>query len=249
MSSKEILVEQPHKTIYREGGRLIKTFDETFTKADILNEALNHARAEETNIHVPALLEVGIIDGKWAIQLEYVEGKTLAQLMEEQPERRGELLEQFVDLQMEMFAQRAPLMNKLKDKMRRKIDETDLDANVRYDLYTRLEGMPRHNKLCHGDFNPTNVIIAADGTPYIIDWAHATQGNASADVGRTYLLFHLAGDAASAERYLDLFCEKSGTARKYVQSWLPLVAAMQLAYGKEEEREFLLRWINVVEYE
>lgn len=249
MASRHMLARQPHKTVYREGDRVIKLFGDTYTKADVLNEALNHARAEETAIRVPALLEVGIIDGRWAIQLEYVEGRTLAELMREHPERHAEYLERFVDLQLDMFAQRAPLMNKLKDKMRRKIEETDLDANVRYDLFTRLEGMPRHNKLCHGDYNPTNVIIAQDGTPYITDWAHATQGNASADVARTYLLFHLEGDAETAERYLDLFCQKSGTAKPYVQSWLPLVAASQLAYGKAEEREFLLRWINVVDYE
>lgn len=249
MASREILVNQPHKTVYREGNRVIKLFDETYTKADVLNEALNHARAEETDLHVPAFLEVGIIDGKWAIHLEYVEGKTMARLMEERPERKAEYLEKFVDLQMEMFAQRAPLMNKLKDKMVRKIEETELDANVRYDLFTRLEGMPRHNKLCHGDFNPTNVLITEDGTAYILDWAHATRGNASADVARTYLLFHLQGEAETAERYLALFCRKSGTAKKYVQSWLSLVAASQLAYGKAEEREFLLRWINVVDFE
>jgi thiamine kinase-like enzyme len=249
MEPRQILVKTPFKTVYREGNRLIKLFEATYTKADVLNEALNHARAEETGIRVPALLEVGIIDGKWAIQLEYVEGKNLAEMMKEHPERKAEYLEHFVDLQMEMFAQRAPLMNKLKDKMKRKIEETDLDANVRYDLFTRLEGMPRHNKLCHGDFNPTNIVIAADSTAYIVDWAHATQGNASADVARTYLLFHLEGEAETAERYLDLFCAKSGTAKKYVQSWLSLVAASQLASGKPEEREFLLRWINVVDYE
>ena len=43
-------------------------------------------------------------------------------------------------------------------------------------LHTRLESMPKHNKVCHGDFNPSNVIITDDGTPYIIDWSHATQG-------------------------------------------------------------------------
>mgnify|MGYP003320463005 CR=1 FL=1 len=69
-----------------------------------------------------------------------------------------------------------------------------LDATVKYDLFTRLESMPKHNKLCHGDFNTSNVIISKDGTPYILDWAHATQGNASADVARTYLLFCLGGE-------------------------------------------------------
>lgn len=133
--------------------------------------------------------------------------------------------------------------------MERKISESDLPATTRYDLHTRLEGMPKHKKVCHGDFNPSNIIIAENGTPYVIDWSHATQGNASADVARTYLLFSLSGDKELADKYLDLFCAKSGTAKQYIQKWLPIVAASQLVKGKPEEREFLMHWASVVEYE
>ena len=111
--------------------------------------------------------------------------------------------------------------------MNRKISQAQLDATTRYELHTRLEAMPKHGKVCHGDFNPSNIIIGEDGVPYILDWSHATQGNASADVARTYLLFWLAGDIAGADRYLDLFCEKSNTAKQYVQKWMPIVAASQ----------------------
>ena len=110
--------------------------------------------------------------------------------------------------------------------------------------------MPNHNKLCHGDFNPTNVVISPDGESYsILDWSHVTQGNASADAARTYLLFWLAGDIDAAEKYMDLFCKKTDTAKQYVQKWLPIVAASQSVKGKPEEREFLMSWVNVVEYE
>ena len=64
-----------------------------------------------------------------------------------------------------MHSKTCPMLNKLKDKMNRKISQSQLDATTRYDLHTRLEGMPKHNKLCHGDFNPSNIIIAEDGTP------------------------------------------------------------------------------------
>ncbi len=109
--------------------------------------------------------------------------------------------------------------------------------------------MPKHDKVCHGDFNMSNIIVTKDGKLYILDWAHATQGNASADVARTYLLFCLEGDREKADKYLDLFCKKSDTAKQYVQKWLPIVAASQSVKGKPEERDFLLSWVNVVEYE
>jgi thiamine kinase-like enzyme len=143
-----------------------------------------------------------------------------------------------------MHSRLCPTLNSLKDKMSRMIAQTDFDATTRYDLHARVAEMPRHKKVCHGDFNPSNIVIAVDGTPYILDWAHATQGNASADAARTYLLFWLAGDITGAEIYLDTFCRKSGTEKQYVQKWMPLVAAAQSVKGNEKEREFLMSWVN-----
>ena len=250
MKLEKIVAVRNTKTIYRDGDKIVKLFDEHYSKADILNEALNQARVEETGLNIPKLLEVTKIEGKWAIVIEYIPGKTLEQLMKEHPEKTDEYLNLFVDLQMEVHSKKAPLLNKLKDKMNRKISETDLSATTRYELHTRLDSLPKHTKVCHGDFNPSNIIISSeDGTPYIIDWSHATQGNASADVARTYLLFWLNGQIDLAEKYLNLFCEKSDTAKQYVQKWIPIVAASQMVKGKKEEREFLMQWVDVVDYE
>ena len=247
MNLDRIIAVRTDKTVYRDGDRCLKVFNEDYSKADVLNEALNQARIEEIGLNIPKILEVTVIDGKWTIVSEYIKGKTLARLMEENPEKKDEYLSLFVDLQLEMHAKTCDGLTK--DKMNKKISQTDLSATVRYDLHTRLEAMPKHNKVCHGDFNPTNIIIAEDGTPYILDWSHATQGNASADVARTYLLFWLNGDIAGAKKYLDLFCDRSNTAKQYVQKWMPIVAASQTVKGNEAEREFLHSWINVVDYE
>ena len=249
MKLDNIIAVRTNKTVYRDGDRSIKVFDSDYSKADVLNEALNQARVEETGLNIPKIIEVTKIDGKWAIVSDYISGKTLAELMKENPDKKDEYLELFVDLQMHVHSMTAPLLNRLKDKMNRKISQTDLDATTRYDLHTRLESMPKHNKVCHGDFNPSNIIITDDGTPYIIDWAHATQGNASADVARTYLLFCLDGDKEFADKYLNLFCKKSNTARQYIQKWMPIVAASQSDKGRPDEREFLLSWVDVVDYE
>ena len=246
---KNIIAVRNHKKIYCEGNTVVKLFDKEYSKADILNEALNQARIEETGLNIPKLIAVNTIDGEWAIVNEYIEGKTLASLMEEHPEKKQEYIELLVDIQMSIHEKRSPLLTKLKDKMNRKISQTTLDATTRYELHTRLEGMPKHNKVCHGDFNPSNVIVTDEGKTYVIDWAHATQGNASADVARTYLLFCLQGDTETAELYLNTFCKKSDTAKQYVQKWMPIVAASQSVKGNEQEREFLLSWADVVDYE
>lgn len=249
MKLENIVAKRADKTMYRDGEKFIKLFDESYSKANVLNEALNQARVEETGLNLPRLQEVTKIDGKWAIVTEFIEGETLESLMAKNPEKEDEYLNLFVDIQLETHTKTAPHLNKLKDKMHNKIHETGLDATTRYELHTRLEGMPKHNKVCHGDFNPSNIIITPDGKPYIIDWAHATQGNASADAARTFLLFNLMGKPEIADKYLDIFCKKSDTAKQYVQKWIPIVAASQLVKQKPEEKEFLLSWVDVVDYE
>lgn len=249
MKLDNVIATREHKTIYRDGDTCIKVFDENFSKADILNEALNTARIEETGIKMPKILGVNMVDGKWAIVTDFIEGETLASLMEKNPDKIDEYLELFVNTQLEIQNKECHALQKIHDKMNRKISESDIDATTRYELHTRLNGMKKHKKVCHGDYNPSNVIITKNGTPYVLDWAHATQGNASEDVARTYLLFILEGKKDIAEKYIRLFCKKSDTALQYVQSWLPIVAASQLVKKVKGERELLESWINVVEYE
>jgi len=249
MNLNNIIAKRKNKTIYRDNDHVIKVFNHDYLKTDVLNEALNQARVEGTGLNIPEIKAVTMVDGKWAIVTNYIEGKTLDKLIKENPEKTDEYLELFVKLQILIQSKTCPMLSKLKDKMNQKIKLANLDETTKYDLHTRLEGMPKHNKLCHGDFNLTNVIITPDGTPYILDWAHATQGNASADVARTYLILRLNGEDEIATKYLNLFCLLTKTEVKYVQKWMPIVAASQSVKGNEEEREFLLSWVNVVDYE
>ena len=249
-SIMDVITKRAEKVIYRDGENAVKVFSEKYPKSDILNEALNQSRVEETGLPIPALKSVSVINGEWAITMEYVEGKTLAQIMEEDPEHIEKYMNEFVDLQLEVLGHKAPLLNKLKDKMNRKISSLsgEVDATIRYELHTRLDGMPKHDKLCHGDFNPSNIIIDKDGNPHIIDWSHATQGNAAADAARTYLVFALT-DKKQADLYMDIFCKKSDTAKQYVQQWLPIVAASQLVKRIPGEEEFLTSWVDVVDWQ
>ena len=249
MKLDNVIAERKHKKIYRDGNLVAKVFDESFPKSDILNEALNQARVEETGLNIPKIEEVTKIDGKWAIISDYIEGKTLKELMDENPDKLDEYMNLFVDVQLKILSKRCPLLKRIKDKMQDKISQADLDATTRYELHTRLASMKKHNKVCHGDFNPSNVIITPDGTPYVLDWSHATQGNGADDAARTYLLFMLNGQKDLAEKYIKLYCFKSDTARQYINNWMPIVAASQSVKGNPEERELLLSWANVFDYQ
>lgn len=249
MNLQTLVSKGKNASVYRDQEKAIKLFNQGISKTDVLNEALNTTRVEETGLPIPSISEVGVVDGQWAITMNYIEGKTLTSLMNENPDKLEEYIDQMVDLQLLIHSKRSPLLNKLKDKLIRQINDLDeLDSIKKYDLLTKLDGMPKHIKVCHGDFNPDNILVTDDGKMYVLDWVHATQGNASADAARTYLLFALKNEKA-AQMYLDRFCEKSSTNKQYVKTWLPIVAAAQLSKKKEEERELLLHWADIVEYE
>lgn len=244
------IAERATKTVYRDEDKTIKLFVENYSKANILNEALNQARVEEgTDLKIPKLIAVTKVENRWALVSEYIEGKTLETLMNENPDRMDEYMDLFINIQLEILSKNVPMLNRIKDKFRRKLTETSLiDENTKYELMQRLDSMENHHKVCHGDFNPSNVIITDSGEHYIIDWAHVTQGNASADAARTFLIFSLEGKEELAEKYINLFSEKSGIEKRLIQSWIPIVAATQMTKGNEHERELLSRWTDVVEY-
>lgn len=245
MNLDRIISVQNSITVFRDGDRCLKVFNPDCDKADVINETLNQARMEETTVTVPEILEVTSINGKWAIVSEYIKGENLEQLMAKHPEKTEEYIELFAELHCHIHQQSCPMFKKLKDELQRNINSSELSATDRYDLYSRLERIPKYNEVCHGNFVPSKVIISStDGKPYIIDWFHATQGNAAADAARTYLLLRMRGQPDWAERYLELFCQKSGIELHHIRRWIPLVAASQTVVANASSRAELQRWID-----
>lgn len=243
MQAYEVIKTRENKIIYRDGDKLVKLFDENYPKSFILNEAINQARVAETGLNIPKFYEMTVIGGRSAIVMEFVEGRTFLDLFREEPGRRAERMEWFVRIQRDVHSRKHLLLTKYNDKLKRKILASDLDASTRYDLSMRLDGMRPHTHVLHGDFLPSNVIVRPDGTPFILDWSHASQGNATADAAKTYLLFRLGGADEFAEEYLDEFCRQMGVPRTYAEEWIPLVAAAQLsAAGDPLRREKLFKW-------
>ena len=52
----KVIAVRTRKIIYRDGNTVIKVFDQNYLKSSVLNEALNHARIEETRQRIPKLL-------------------------------------------------------------------------------------------------------------------------------------------------------------------------------------------------
>ena len=239
MNFDRIIAVRNTKTIYCDGDLCLKVFNEGTSKAGIFNEALNQARAQEAGLNVPSVIQVSVNGGKLMIVSDYVEGKSLAELIKENPEKRDEYLALLASLQTQMHKNSCRYLVKQRDRMIRRINESDIPATVRYDFILRLEKTPCDNKLCHGDFTPSNIIISDGEKPYIIDWAHASQGNPEADAAKTYIsLFHDYGNDA-AEKYLSQFCSQSKVTEESVKEWLDTTAASESSDANSQMREFL----------
>lgn len=250
--TKTELVRRGNKVVYDLGDKIAKVFNETKPVSDVFNEALNLARINECGIRSPKALEVTKLEcdeAGWALITTKVPGVTLAEKIEAEPQRFGEYLEQFVDLQIEIHGYTSPLLNRQDDKYARMINSLEaINATTRYNLLERLDGLKKGTAVCHGDFNPSNVIVSEDGTLSVCDWAHATQGAPAADVAMTYLLFSLTSKE-QAEAYLDTYCERADMAKQIVRQWLPVIAASELARKRKVNEEFLMSWVDVFDYQ
>lgn len=241
--SKQVIVERHNKVVYVDGGRIVKVFKATKPASDVFNEALNIARVIEAGVRVPKILEVSqVADGSWALSTEYVEGVTMRSLMDaaEGTPEYDKLLEQFVDFQIEIQSiNGSELMKDQKTKIAGMVGKApELDPSVRYDLQMRADRMAPGRSICHCDFNPSNVIVAEDGTLYACDWTHVTRGLPEADAAMTYILFKMY-HPGHAEAYLDLFSKKADIAKQKVHYWVPVMAAAELSRGRKDAEEFL----------
>ncbi len=251
---RKCIVEKELKSVYVDGDKVMKVFKPPYSKTDVLYEALNTARVEDTGLDIPKLLSVSIDeDGNWIITSEFASGTSLSDLLAAHPENADEYAEAMVDYQIEFNKRSNPLLLKLKDKLSRQIQELDIDNNIKYELSARLESLKKHNKLCHGDYCPDNIIVETDENNKItkmtaVDWVHATQGNASADVANSYLMLKLA-NASFAEKYISIFCKKTNTDRRYVDTWMPIVAAARLTRKNPDEKELLETMIDICDFQ
>ena len=245
-----VLLERADKVVLRDKNSVLKIFGPSYKVSLILNEAMNEARAAETGLPVAKVIEVMKLRDHWCIRREWVEGETLADVMDKDKKSLQKYLRQFVAIQCEIFGKTSDRMGNLADKLDKQISASPLPKETRYDLHMKLQSFPRGKALCHGDFNPTNVIITPNGEWRVIDWSHVRLGDPLADVARTYLLFWLSGHIAAAEKYMALACEALKAKLADVQKWLPIVAAAESSRDQTpKNHELLVHWASVVDIE
>lgn len=237
-----------NKSIYKEDNYLIKVFEDNTDVSKILNESLNQQRVlENTELNIPNLIEVTKIANKWSIVMEYIDGITLEQYLEEHKDQVDDILEILVATQIKIHSNNVPLLIRTKDLYRYKINKnTALNPEKKEELLKQLEKYKPNNKLCHGDLSLSNIVVKEDGSIWILDWAHASQGCPELDVARTYLTM-LLDDKELAVKYLNKFKEKTNIDISIIKECVPIIAGSQLQKNKEENRE--KDFIDNIDYE
>lgn len=112
MNLEKVIGVRNDKTVYKDNDKVVKVFNGDYSASNVLNEALNQARVQETGLPIPKLLEVTKIENKWAIISEYAQGQTLEKLMHDNMQKVSEYLNEFVDIQIQIHSKKSPLLNK-----------------------------------------------------------------------------------------------------------------------------------------
>ena len=230
--------------IYLYEDKIVKVFKDHLPVTESAYEANKQRYAYACGLPVPQVIDVTKLDGKQAIIMEYIEGKTLGELFLKDLERAEYYISISIDIQQKIHQVRPKSLELMSEKLLRKLENSPhLDKRHQEVLIKKLKSMDYENRLCHGDFHLLNLIMSDDKV-IIIDWVDASAGDIRADVCRTYLLYsELSPEVANL--YLRLYCEKSGLKKDEILQWLPILAGARLTENVSSElAESLLEIVN-----
>ena len=215
--NENVINTRRNNRIIKHNDAVYKVFNEGYSKEDVFAEAFFTSKIEGLKVGAPSIEQVTTINGQWAFMYPDIYGESLYTLMMNNPDKLDEYMDKLIKIQTNIHSKKCPYLPIQKQK-----------------------------KLCHGNLTPHNIIIKDDNI-YVTDWNHASQGNASADVARTYL-WMLINMPDYAENYLERFCDETNTSSKFVNKWIPIVAAARCAKNIPEEVKILNGLISVMEY-
>ncbi len=213
--------------IYLDENRVVKVYDYLSDQVAIF-EATKQKYAYSCGLPVPKIIEVTKVDGRPAIIMEYIKGKTLGEMALANEEKMAYYMNISVEVQLEIHSMIPNKIESMNEKLYRQIKDTNrLNPKQKNKILKKLDSYSYEKRLCHGDFHLFNL-IQSDNQVIVIDWIDSSAGDIRADVYRTYLLYNQFSTEL-AEMYLRLYCDKSGLLRSEVFQWAPVIAAARLS--------------------
>ena len=229
--------------VFEWGCHVLKLCRSAGSKPVMFREAAINAAVEALGLPVPAVWSVQQIHGRWGIVFDRVSGASFAERMRGDPAAIPELLQTLARLHTRIHDHVGDEFGGLKSWLASNISRSIvLDEPQRQILLSGLKDMPEGNRLCHGDFHPSNV-LGEVSRPIVIDWPNASCGDPAGDVCRSYLILKLHANEI-AEPYLDAYCRAASLRRQAILGWLPYVAAARLAEDVPGEQPSLLELVR-----
>ena len=213
--------------IYLCDGKIVKSFKDFLPETEATYEANKQRYAHARGLAVPRVFEVTKINGRNAIIMEYIHGKTMRDIVVNDMTKLEHYINLSIDIQLKIHAVKANDFELMSDKLHKNLlSATLLNERQKNTLIRKLHGMQYEKRLCHGDFHLSNIICNTDSA--VIDWVDSSAGDVKADVCRTYLLY-AQHSLELAELYLRAYCEKSGLAQNDILAWQPIIAGARLS--------------------
>ncbi|MFG6113683.1 aminoglycoside phosphotransferase family protein [Halobacillus sp. MO56] len=231
--------------IYLYENKIVKVFEGSHPDTASSYEANKQKLAYSCGLPVPKIFELTTVEGKQAIIMEFIKGKTLGDMLAENKDNAEYYMNLSIDIQQSIHTIAPDTLEPMAAKLSRQIETANqLDKRQKHSLLQQLDMMTYENRLCHGDFHLFNLIMSDNNNVTIIDWVDASAGDIRADVYRTYLLYSQFSSAL-ADMYLQLYCKKSGISQQEIFQWAPIIAGARLSENvSSENSERLLKIVS-----
>lgn len=231
--------------IYLYENKIVKVFNDFLPDTESSYEANKQKFAHSCGLSVPKIFDVTTIDGKQAIIMEFVKGKTIGDTLSENMEQAEYYMNISIDIQQKIHMIVADSLEPMSLKLSRQIESAQqLDKRHKSALLQKMDTITYKKRLCHGDFHMFNLIMSDNNQVTIIDWVDSSAGDLRADVYRTYLLYEQFS-IELADMYLRLYCQKSGLSKDDIFQWAPIIAGARLSENvSSEKNERLIKIVN-----
>lgn len=231
--------------IYLYENKIVKVFNDFLPDTESSYEANKQKFAHSCGLSVPKIFDVTTIDGKQAIIMEFVKGKTIGDILSENMEQAEYYMNISIDIQQKIHMIVADSLEPMSLKLSRQIESAQqLDKRHKSALLQKMDTITYKKRLCHGDFHMFNLIMSDNNQVTIIDWVDSSAGDLRADVYRTYLLYEQFS-IELADMYLRLYCQKSGLSKDDIFQWAPIIAGARLSENvSSEKNERLIKIVN-----
>lgn len=175
-----------------EDGRVLRLMRRPDAQQAVEWQARALEAARSAGLSVPAVHGTTTVDGRSGLIMDRIDGVDLLTLIGRRPWTVWRAGRVSGELQAGLHETVAPDgLPSLRDRLRRRITSSDLvPPDIAERALDQLDALPDGDRLCHGDFNPANI-IATGNAHVVIDWTNVSRGEPAADYVRTRLMLRL----------------------------------------------------------